>query len=368
MMKKLFDLLTGKPSTPAPASSTIAPTPEARVRAFIQHWHRQWTHARETMGDDVDFGRWHSLVSEADQAHFDRDCGSGTSDAYGSDPDFDPATTEVIGQRIDGTQAQVHTRRNGAASTRYHVYDLRHDANGDWRISQVFTLFDPPTAPVINAARYAELGTLSTADAPLTAPNDDFALDENLLFRGDRRIEQDDLRGQITQQVIGEIDIRSGVLAISDFGYGFDDLQPLARRAPLGRHPVETVMVDRRVAGIRIRFDPHRRAVTWKAARTQHGTGIYGVDAGNLAIFDVSGLQTLSHIAQERCFRQWSGAGIARTLALAHPDDCVITPSGYGDGAYPAFWGLDDSGALVSLYVDFMILIEERDAGRYVSL
>ena len=55
-------------------------------------------------------------------------------------------------------------------------------------------------------------------------------------------------------------------------------------------------------------------------------------------------------------------------MSLTNDDDCLITSSGFGDGAYPAFWGVDDSDRLVTLYIDFLVLVEEKDDGTLVSV
>lgn len=375
-MKKILDVLRGKrpaatatpPAMPSAAAPAVITQPQARVLAFIADWHTQWQHAQQRMGRNVDFAVWGALVDAVDGRHFSTGSSSATQRAFGSQPDFDPARTDVLDCVIDGANAQVHTRRHGGPVIHYHVHDLLRGQDGDWRIRSIFTLFDPPRSPVISAERATELRRLSSAEAALHDPTADLALDEHTLFQGSRHIDTGSVNGQVQLHDIGMLAVSSGVLAISDFGYDLAALRPLSRRAPSGHHRVQTVTLDQRVAGIRVCFAGDRRAVKWKAATCEGGNGIYGVDAGNLAIFDVSGLDGLSRIDQERHFRAWAEDDAARTLTLARPDDGVITPSGYGDGAYPAFWGLDDTDTLVSLYIDFMILVEETGDGRFVSI
>jgi hypothetical protein len=40
--------------------------------------------------------------------------------------------------------------------------------------------------------------------------------------------------------------------------------------------------------------------------------------------------------------------------------DGVMVTSGYGDGAYPCYWGVAADGALAALVVDFLVLIEAK--------
>ena len=37
---------------------------------------------------------------------------------------------------------------------------------------------------------------------------------------------------------------------------------------------------------------------------------------------------------------------------------CIVVSSGYGDGSYPCYWGLDAQGKPVSLVVDFLVIAE----------
>lgn len=49
-------------------------------------------------------------------------------------------------------------------------------------------------------------------------------------------------------------------------------------------------------------------------------------------------------------------------------NDGVITLSGFGDGTYPAYWGIDKNGLIVSMVLDFMILAKENDYGVLVTI
>lgn len=45
-------------------------------------------------------------------------------------------------------------------------------------------------------------------------------------------------------------------------------------------------------------------------------------------------------------------------LSLARANDAVISDSGFGDGGYPVYWGVDGSDRLVVLVVEFMLFPE----------
>ncbi len=377
-MKKLFDLLTGKhrkqeavpASTAAPHIEPPATSPEARVTAFIAHWHREWTRARAEMGQNVDFERWGAQIASVDRAHYlpGHRCGSHTS--YSSVPDHDARQEQIIDCTIDGDSACVHTRLHSTAYplVRYHGFDLKRDAEGNWLIEQMHSALSPPTESLLRPTELDALRAMSRADAPLTAAPDDLLLKEATLFQGSRALATEAITGEVTQARIGTLAISSGVLGIKDLGYDFHGFKPLHRRAPIGRFPVEAVNVGRHVAGIRVLFREDAPASQWRAASTEDGRSIHSSDAANLAIFDLDALVDLSEMDKERAFSGWNSRMETRLLSLRAANDCVIASSGYGDGSYPAQWGLDDSGEVVSLYIDFLVLVEETADGRYVSV
>lgn len=132
---------------------------------------------------------------------------------------------------------------------------------------------------------------------------------------------------------------------------------------------METVAIHDRIAGIRLRLSETENPVKWYRANTSTGNGVYGVDAANLAIFDVGGLFGLSHIKKERLFNAWRLSDTPpQLLSLMGDDDCVITSTGFGDGCYPAFWGVNQQEEVISLYIDFMILVEETESGAFATL
>lgn len=346
-------------------------SPEERVRAFISHWYAQWSVAQREMGNRVDFDRWGDMVSQVDQVHFVPGCHSDSRGSFSSRADYDPEHERVVESDARGDAASVYTEtlNQQLGSTSYHVYDLRRGADGDWLIERIFTLVHPPRDPAIDPGRHDEILRMSSPDAALIDGQANLHLDENVLFRDGRTIELPHLDKGVVELIgLGHLHLHTGVLGILDLGYDIYDFEPLHRRVAPGEYPVEAVTIHGRVAGIRVRFVADRAPVRWCAANTPSGNGVYGVDAGNLAIFDVGGLLGLSRIDKERLFGDWSASGRPMVLSMTDGSDCVITSSGFGDGAYPAYWGLDEAGMVVSLYIDFMILVRETDDGAYVSV
>ena len=285
--------------------------------------------------------------------------------------DYDPNTEKITECDIKGAVAQVFTEiyRQALKSSKYHVYELVCDAEKGWKITRIFTLFHSPKSSVIDADKHAEILAMSIADAPFIDREEHIDLNENTLFQKDRIIKIPHLdEGVARLEKIGDLRISSGIIGILDFGYDIYDFEPLQRKIKPGDYPVETVTIHNRVAGIRVKLNDSEQAVKWHAANTPGGNGVYGVDAGNLAIFDFTNLMGLNRIEKEKIFDEWCMSGKPQLVSMTGTNDCVISTSGFGDGAYPAYWGVDEKDEVVSLYVDFMILVKENENGLYESI
>ncbi|MDO8331206.1 MAG: DUF4241 domain-containing protein [Fluviicoccus sp.] len=349
----------------------VIDSPEGRVKAFISHWYDQWSKAQRKMGNDVDFDYWGDLIADVDRANFIAGSSSGSRNSFGSQADFNPNIEKITECEIQGNVASVFTEiyEETLKSSKYHVYDLENETEKGWKIAAISSLFHPPKSPVVDTDKHADILSLSISDAPFMDKEDHIEFNENTLFQAERNIKIPNLdEGVAKLERIGKLRISSGVLGILDFGYDIYDFEPLQRKVNPGEYPVETVTIHNRVAGIRVRFNDSEQPVKWYAANTPSGNGVYGVDAGNLAIFDVGNLMGLSRIKKGRIFNKWCLSGKPELLSMTGEDDCVISTSGFGDGAYPAFWGVNAEDEVVSLYIDFMILVQETENGLFESV
>ena len=361
----------------------FAKTPEERVEAFISHWYQQWNSAKKKMGgdlefefweyDNIDFHLWGNLISEVDKAHFVEGKDSGSKSSFGSPASYNPTVEKITECDIHGNSADVYSEIYDKThkSSHYHVYELKRNTAGDWLIYGIYFLVHPPKGLVIDPSKQAEILKMSDPNSNFIRGEDTDNLNENTLFQNDRTLILPHLflkKGCTKLSTIGKLKVRSGVLGIVDFGSLIYDFEPLHRKVPPGEYSVETVTINDRVAGIRVRFSDHERPIKWYAANTPSGDWIYGVDYANLAIFDVENLFGLSRIEKERLFSEWTLSFQPQLLSMTDQNDCVITSSGFGDGAYPAFWGVNEKEKIVSLYIDFMILVHETEAGGYVSV
>ena len=354
---------------------SFAGSPEERVSAFIAHWYEQWSIAEKEMGDDsdyeFDFDYWRSLISIVDDTHFINGSCSGSKNSYSSDAKHDVNIEKITECDAHEKGALVFTEvyKEASKSSTYYVYDLVIDTDKNWKIVRIYTMFHPPKTSIIKADKHAEILAMSVEDAPLMDREEHIDLNENILFQGDRSITLPHLgEGVVTLEKIGSLRTKSGIIGILDLGYDIYDFEPLERKIKPGEYPVETVTIHDRVAGIRVKLSDSELPVKWYAANTPSGNGVYGVDAGNLAILDVASLMVGKRIAKEKVFDEWCLSGKPELVSITDNNDCVISSSGFGDGAYPAYWGFDDRGEVVSLYIDFMILVKENEDGLYESI
>lgn len=176
--------------------------------------------------------------------------------------------------------------------------------------------------------------------------------------------------------IVGELRVPSGRIAVGDpFTTSFGGPPPvLARRAPKGRFPVELAIArfengDARVACARVRFaGDGAPAVRWEPAGFEgdappEGDAIpgYGVDAGMGCFFDA---EAAKGDLDEETTEAWLAACDTSSVDTftSHVADVgdanvVMFSSGWGDGFYASFWGLDAHDGLVELVTDFEILI-----------
>ena len=145
---------------------------------------------------------------------------------------------------------------------------------------------------------------------------------------------------------------------MGDLGYDPGVLSPVGQRVPVGRYPAEVAIAFERNAALRVRFSD-REAVAWHPADMGDGGHGVGVDAGNVAVMDIAAILTLNARDKERAFESYARADRrpnSRMLTLVQPNDSAIADSGWGDGRYPAYWGVDADQRPVVLVVDFLLL------------
>ncbi|BBL77010.1 DUF4241 domain-containing protein [Methylomagnum ishizawai] len=179
---------------------------------------------------------------------------------------------------------------------------------------------------------------------------------------------------------IGLLTVASGRVAASD---PFVDPAPPAftRAVPPGNYPVQLAIArlpdgDERVAFARLVFQADGHIERWEMAVVagqevamlqEEGYFGYGVDAGTGCFMDVEAGRHLSSSmdidpdyfeelldmmdATYKHTRSW----LVFTPSSASPCNIACFSSGWGDGLYPSFFGLDRDGQAVALVTDFLV-------------
>ena len=193
--------------------------------------------------------------------------------------------------------------------------------------------FDPPGVPVLQPAVAADLLAQATDDAPLPALSDHLELDVELLFTPGRQVRILDESLTTEVQPVGTL-TTSGVLATAG-------RTNVALRLRLTDRPT----VEHRVAEF---ADGSRRDLGRRRERRPRGRGaLVGADAQRVEVACQEHIPSLIE-------------GRHAEFGLGGADvDTVMVASGFGDGGYPCYWGLDADGGLAELVVDFVVLAED---------
>ncbi len=270
----------------------------------------------------------------------------GDEGALSSNPSHDPDDEDVTSVVVTGPTASVRTSLLSSQSERYYEYRLTRVA-GAWRIERLLMAMDPPTAPVMDPDKHAELLAEVSAETVVMDPSSGSGRDLAALFAP-----------PFTVAGLGSIRT-SGVMAVHDLGWVHADLTPFEQRVPPGTYPVS---VARRADGtnLALRLElAHLPASRWIEADRVGTDNTVIVDAGNVALLDFVTMPTcrsewLEELYQDRIAGdQWPSGAVFSVSGDG--DDAAFVTSGYGDGSYPAYWGVADDGTITDLVVDFLV-------------
>lgn len=182
---------------------------------------------------------------------------------------------------------------------------------------------------------------------------------------------------------LGELEITSGLIGASD-PFVYPQPEPFNIPVPKGIHPVEIAIAktpdgDNRVAFARVLFSPQSNVKHWEMAliKDQNINELdpesneffgYGVDTGTGCFMDIHTGDILgARMDQEEEYFQkmldcmdinyvdtmsWLEFRPSESSSL----NVICFSSGWGDGAYPSFFGMNMSGEPVTLVTDFLIL------------
>jgi hypothetical protein len=192
----------------------------------------------------------------------------------------------------------------------------------------------------------------------------------------------DGTRVTLSLHPLGDLVLPTGQIVASD-PFIADDL-PFTRGVAPGRYPVlvnvARINTDCRVAYAILRFSGER-PVRWEmalypehdpATRGEDEFSGYGVDSGAGCFIDAGAVRILvERSTMDNGDNQDLGDLMAKTYVdtwswanyVLDPDtgaNVIAFSSGWGDGVYPSFWGLDKTGAPVCLVTDFRVFCPFR--------
>ena len=331
---------------------------EELVATYIRLWHDAWQSLRERyQNDEFDFADWAALVEALDGVHFVPGANSGSAGSYGTPATHDPAIERIVAFASDGRDAARVETQGKNVVTSYWEYEIVAHA-GAPKLKKIRRYFDAKGTPVVDAVAAAQILAVPTPDAPLGELERGFDPNGDALFESGREVTLGAEKATIEVRSLGELVTKTGVLSVIDFGYDARGMAPFTRRLSPGAYPVDACIVGGRVAALRVRISDAPVA-RWHAARFGSGGHVVGVDAANVALFDVGAFVQLDAWTKERLFETYVDLDrrpIASSMTLRDAGDGVIVETGFGDGAYPCYWGVDANGDIARLFIDFLML------------
>lgn len=313
------------------------------VEAFIADFHQAWTRAGRPGGS---FKEWKAEVAGLESAYLVRGATTGEEWALSSNPSHDPDDEDVTSVVVTGGTASVRTLLLSSQSEYYYEYRLTRVA-GAWRIARLLMMTEPPPAPVMAPAKHADLLAEVSPESVVRHPSVGSGKDLATLFEP-----------PFTVAGLGAIRT-SGVITVHDFGWVRYDLAPFEQRVPPGTYRVS---VARRADSVNMALRLQLAdlpASRWIEADRVGFDNTLIVDAGNVALFDFVTMplcraEWLGELYQDRIAADRRPSGTVFSVS-GDVDDAAFVTSGYGDGTYPAYWGVADDGTITDLVVDFLV-------------
>ena len=375
--------------------------PRARIDAFLADYaaaHAEalpLTEVRDEDSRSVIFRVWGEKLRELDVAHKAGEPSSGRAGGFSSQSAFSPETVTI--ERIDvyGTSAMARLARSGVSGAGGDIIEMTLvRVNDDWRIDTIRDYHDEPGSPLVpEAERRARLRKALRVE-PFGRMSPDRPVPGDLFVTGRGRLPVDEYElasevderdeeawaaalaearrsAETVETEVWEIGRfpQGGRLAVGDAGAEEGMMYVCALEVEPSVATAQAVVAkfDRsglRVAAVRAvlgETEPvrWRRAVSVPAWRRISSASItdsgVGVDSGTAAIVDAEAYLGMTH-------RQWRSAWASFALkraALFDPGSGpvgVMTSSGWGDGSYGVFWGLDGGDRAVQLVIDYGVL------------
>lgn len=195
----------------------------------------------------------------------------------------------------------------------------------------------------------------------------------------DEFLNKSSIKEYMSEKPLGKINLPTGKIVAND-PLSLYENEPFERTVPPGEYPVMLYILhlndDQRVAFAEIRFTEKLPADFELALIPDDDVSKlgdddffgYGVDSGTGGFMDELTCGELEKVMDESDDYMFDSLEDAvaesyvatySTANICLPDsnhNVVAFSSGFGDGAYPSYWGYDDIGELCCLITDFRII------------
>ncbi|GAB4078512.1 DUF4241 domain-containing protein [Nostocoides australiense] len=282
------------------------------------------------------FDTWQPLIEEVTARHTTPGTSLGLGGSFGGETEYDPARETLVATRTDGDRSLVRTARDVSFGAKTREYELILQ-QGDWRLQRINEYYDDPDDPFCQPDALQLMVARTSTDAPLPPlPAVDRAVDFAQLFAERDVVDGDGDESRVEVRSVGSFTSDSGILTVVDFGYEATMLEPVQRRVEPGCYAVD----------------------------------VAGVDAGNLAVLDLPAYGSVTVRDKERAYDEFvlnpdQDSGLLLAFGRRPPIGAVSS-SGWGDGAYPVYWGADASGRPVQLVIDYLVLSRALEQERVI--
>ena len=190
---------------------------------------------------------------------------------------------------------------------------------------------------------------------------------------------------RLERRYLGKLALPKGYLLVCDPLLGLHDALPYTRRVPPGQYPVSLLVatgsLSKKNAMLRMSFSEERpqrwelALLPGQEASPDHADDAYygfTADAGIGCLCDAQ-VQQYFNLYLERFFKDHPDGNVYSTLFAAAFEkngglganfylpsspqmNAMLFHTGYGDGIYPAYWGLGKNGNICSFVIDFLVL------------
>lgn len=351
-----------------------AESPEERVRRFQRDFVTQWEafeplrKAAEARDESI-FPAWREMMAPLEQYHFATGTEPGLGSHWSGSPEYNENNETLVRSEPTDTGTRMLYRLADGIGGKFFEYIVR-EVGGDSRITEILVHYSDPILPYLNEEQIRARLSKCAADAPFEELfKEDELLNHNENFTNRAVQYRDGTDGQAVVQQIGTLTTMSGMLTVWDYGWDNDDARPLARTVLPGSYLVERVTAFDRNASVRVRF-ADEPAQSWRPAQCEAGgRDTVGVDHGCICIADFPAYASMTPREKAAVYDSYNELPrpSADQFTMAGGNVGIACDSGFGDGSFAVYWGLDADENVVELVVDFSVLLK-KESGKYRHL